>query len=126
MALARFSLTVIDCPDPLSLAAFYSALTGLEIEPQDDVAPGDVTGADLMNGDHPTLHFQKVEHYVAPTWPDGPVPQQFHLDFEVKDLDAAEQHALSIGATKANVQPGEKFRVFLDPVGHPFCLCKWS
>jgi predicted enzyme related to lactoylglutathione lyase len=126
MALAHFSLVVIDCPDPLSLAAFYSSLTGLEIEPQDGVAPDDVTGADLMNGDHPTIHFQKVEQYVAPTWPDGPIPQQFHIDFEVEDLDTAEQHALAIGATKAAGEPGGKFRVFLDPVGHPFCLCKWS
>jgi hypothetical protein len=29
---------------------------------------------------------------------------------------------LTIGARKAEVQPGETFRVFLDPVGHPFCL----
>lgn len=126
MALAHFSLTVIDCPDPLGLAGFYSALTGLEIEPQGDTAPQDVTGADLMNGDRPSLHFQKVEQYVAPTWPRGPIPQQFHIDFEVEDLDAAEQHALSIGAIKADIQPGEKFRVFLDPAGHPFCLCKWG
>ncbi|MEK6439682.1 VOC family protein [Pseudonocardia sp. T1-2H] len=29
---------------------------------------------------------------------------------------------LTIGARKAEVQPGETFQVFLDPVGHPFCL----
>jgi hypothetical protein len=31
---------------------------------------------------------------------------------------------LARGATKADVQPGTTFRVFLDPAGHPFCLCK--
>ena len=56
------------------------------------------------------------------TWPEGPVPQQLHLDFGVVDLDAGEAHALSLGATKAGFQPGTTFRVFLDPVGHPFCL----
>ncbi|WP_346434207.1 VOC family protein [Phytohabitans maris] len=29
----------------------------------------------------------------------------------------------SIGATKHPHQPGTSFRVFLDPAGHPFCLC---
>ena len=43
---------------------------------------------------------------------------------DVPDLDAAEQAVLAIGATKAEHQPGESFRVFLDPAGHPFCLVK--
>ena len=46
-----------------------------------------------------------------------------HLDIMVRDLDAAETEALKIGATKPEQQPGTTFRVFLDPVGHPFCLC---
>ena len=50
------------------------------------------------------------------------MPQQLHLDFYVADLDAGEEHALSLGATKAEFQPGTSFRVYLDPVGHPFCL----
>jgi hypothetical protein len=50
------------------------------------------------------------------------VPQQLHLDFDVDDLDASEAVALSLGASKPDFQPGETFRVFLDPVGHPFCL----
>jgi hypothetical protein len=40
----------------------------------------------------------------------------------VDDLDDAEELALSLGARKTSFQPGETFRVFLDPVGHPFCL----
>jgi hypothetical protein len=51
------------------------------------------------------------------------VPQQFHLDFVVDDLDEAEAAVLELGATKADFQPGKTFRVFLDPVGHPFCFC---
>ncbi len=124
MALPRFSQAVIDCPDPLRLAAFYSALTGLEVEPLSGFPPEEVTGIDLLNDGQPTLRFQTVEEYVPPTWPKGSVPQQFHIDFEVEDLDEAEQHALSVGAVKADFQPGETFRVFLDPVGHPFCLFK--
>jgi hypothetical protein len=63
-----------------------------------------------------------VPAFVAPTWPEGPVPQQLHLDFDVDDLDASEGGALSLGASKPDFQPSETFRVFLDPVGHPFCL----
>ena len=45
-----------------------------------------------------------------------------HMDFEVRDLEAQVEHALSLGATLAEFQPQEKVRVLLDPVGHPFCL----
>jgi hypothetical protein len=46
-----------------------------------------------------------------------------HLDVIVDDLDEAEAAVLELGATKAEHQPGTTFRVFLDPAGHPFCLC---
>jgi predicted enzyme related to lactoylglutathione lyase len=45
-----------------------------------------------------------------------------HLDFHVRDLDAGVQRAIGLGATLAPEQPGEGWRVMLDPVGHPFCL----
>ena len=57
-------------------------------------------------------------------WPGSEAPQQLHLDFDVPDLDAAEAEVLALGARKAEVQPGRDFRVFLDPVGHPFCLVR--
>lgn len=118
----RFSVVALDCPDPLELAGFYARLTGLEVEPLGDFPAQDVTWIELLNEGQPTIGFQRVSSYVAPTWPQGPVPQQLHLDFAVDDLDASEQTALSMGATKVDFQPGETFRVFLDPVGHPFCL----
>ncbi len=118
----RLRLTALDCPDPLALADFYSQLTGLDVEPLGDFSPDDVDWIELLNGDAPTLAFQKIDNYVAPIWPIGLVPQQLHLDFLVDDLDAAEQHALAIGAMKHEVQPGTSFRVYLDPVGHPFCF----
>ena len=118
----RIGLTALDCPDPLALADFYSKLTGLEVEPLGDFRPEDVTWIELLNEGRPTLGFQKIDGYVAPTWPEGPVPQQLHVDFFVEDLDRAEAHAMEVGAAKAAYQPGDTFRVYLDPVGHPFCL----
>jgi hypothetical protein len=122
MAQIRFNVTALDCPEPLELAGFYAQLTGLDVGPLDDVAPEDVSWIELLNVGKPTLGFQKVASFVAPTWPEGPVPQQLHLDFAVDDLDVAEAFALSLGARKTSFQPGVTFRVFLDLVGHPFCL----
>jgi hypothetical protein len=41
------------------------------------------------------------------------------------DLDAAEAKVIAIGATKLP-GGGEKFRVYADPAGHPFCLCVYD
>ena len=60
---------------------------------------------------------------TAPDWPGQAVPQQMHLDVIVEDLDAGEAAVLELGATKHDHQPGKTFRMFLDPAGHPFCLC---
>ena len=46
-----------------------------------------------------------------------------HLDVVVEDLDTAEREVVALGATRSEHQPGATFRVFLDPAGHPFCLC---
>ncbi len=47
---------------------------------------------------------------------------QLHLDLQVDDLELAAEHATQAGATLADFQPQDDVRVFLDPVGHPFCL----
>ncbi|MFZ0767893.1 MAG: VOC family protein [Acidimicrobiales bacterium] len=119
-----FTVPALDCPDAIALAQFYADLTGLEVEPLGDVAPEDVGWIEVLDHGQRKIAFQKIPSYVAPTWPEGPVPQQLHLDFDVSNLDEGEAHALSVGATKAEYQPASTFfRVFLDPVGHPFCLC---
>lgn len=46
-----------------------------------------------------------------------------HLDVIVDNLDAGETEVLALGGTRHDHQPGTTFRVFLDPAGHPFCLC---
>ena len=117
-----FRVVALDCPEPLALADFYSRLSGLAVEPLGDVAPADVTWIELLNGEQPTIAFQKVDSFVAPQWPTGAIPQQLHIDFDVADLDAGEEFVLSLGASKAEFQPGSTFRVYLDPAGHPFCL----
>ena len=123
MPIATYSLTALDCPDPLALAGFYSQITGWPIEPQKHAhwAQLDAGGAGA------TLAFQKIEEgeYRPPEWPGQDHPQRAHFDFDVPDLDAGERAVLEIGARKHDLQPRpDSFRVFLDPVGHPFCLVK--
>jgi predicted enzyme related to lactoylglutathione lyase len=117
MPIARFPSLVLDCDDPGRLATFYGTLLDWKVS-------DDGGWAEVRNeaGDQ-CICFQKVEGYRAPQWPGQDVPQQMHLDVMVLDLDDAEAAVLAIGATKAEHQPGTTFRVFLDPAGHPFCLC---
>jgi predicted enzyme related to lactoylglutathione lyase len=117
MAIARFPSTAIDCPDPVALATFYGALLDWKVV-QD--APD---WAEVRADYGQCIGFQQVEGYAAPTWPSQDRPQQMHLDVIVDDLDAGETAVLELGATKHEHQPGTTFRVFLDPAGHPFCLC---
>lgn len=115
MAIARFPSIVIDCPDPAALATFYGSVLGWKAEVSEGWAE--------LRADDQCICFQQVEGYRPPAWPGQQVPQQFHIDVQVEDLDAAEAAVLGLGATKHDHQPGTTFRVFLDPAGHPFCLC---
>jgi catechol 2,3-dioxygenase-like lactoylglutathione lyase family enzyme len=111
--------TVLDSPDARALADFYHRLLGWTVG-QDE--PDWVTLRAPNGGSG--LSFQTEAAYVRPTWPAGPDDQQMmtHLDIEVDDLDAAGAHAVTAGATLAEYQPQDDVRVYLDPVGHPFCL----
>jgi predicted enzyme related to lactoylglutathione lyase len=117
MAIARFPVVVLDCPDPQTLAEFYGALLDWKVEQSND----DWWSLRAEHGD--SLGFQKVDGFTPPRWPGQDLPQQMHLDVVVDDLDLAETAVLELGATKHEHQPGTTFRVFLDPAGHPFCLC---
>jgi hypothetical protein len=123
MAIAHHVYTVVDCAHPASLARFYSELTGWEVAPFDE-AEEVVEWVDLFNNGQRVMAFQKVANYTAPNWPEGAIPQQLHFDFHVLDLDEGENKILAIGASKHEVQPGQMFRVYLDPEGHPLCLVK--
>jgi predicted enzyme related to lactoylglutathione lyase len=116
MAIARFPTIVLDCPDPAALATFYGEMLDWKAEASDG-------WVDIRADYGQCISFQQVENYRAPVWPDQEVPQQMHLDVVVDDLDEAEAAVLALGATKHATQPGTTFRVFLDPAGHPFCLC---
>ena len=106
---------VIDAPDAHALARFYADLLGMEVkgEPGDDWV--------VVTGQGHRLAFQQAPDLVPPEWPDPGRPQQFHLDVRVADIEEAESEALALGARTLPGGGGD-FRVYADPVGHPFCL----
>ena len=78
--LIRLSLTTVNAPDAIALARFYAEITG-------GVAKGDEYWA-LVEGPNGDIGFQQIDDYRPPTWPDGEVGMQMHLEFFVDDLEA--------------------------------------
>lgn len=112
---------IIDCPDPMRLAAFYSEVIGRS------VMEGGSEDFALIPLGQVDLAFQRVEDYRAPRWPEDEHPKQYHLDFEVDFIEAEQRRVIELGATlqKNSIGPdGYGWQVYTDPVGHPFCLCR--
>ncbi len=116
-ALATLAAITLDCSDPKKLSDFYAqALDWKVIWSDENVAY-------LQGEEGIRLGFQRVDSYNPPRWPSQDVPQQSHLDLSVPDVSAAEAEMVKLGATVAEEQPGgDRWRVLLDPEGHPFCL----
>ncbi|MDA1358315.1 VOC family protein [Glycomyces luteolus] len=111
---------IIDCPDTMKLAAFYAEVTGRAVKDDSDEDWAGIAFGEIE------LAFQRVDEFVPPSWPTSEHPKQFHLDFEVDDIESEERRVVNLGATllKDNIGPeGYGWRVYTDPVGHPFCLC---
>jgi Glyoxalase-like domain len=115
----------LDCPEPVALAEFYRRLLGWADPPRrspDDPGSGDWAVLIPRHGG-PRLAFQRSDAAVTP-WPGG---ARAHLDVAVPDLAAAHPHLVACGARPLTGTPAEEahpddlFRVYADPVGHPFC-----
>ncbi|MFJ2260886.1 VOC family protein [Streptomyces sp. NPDC087844] len=122
MAIATYSLVALDCPDPPALAQFYASVLGGEVSRYSD------DWYDLHAPGGHRISFQRAPDHRPPDWPsaDGG-SQQLHLDFDVPDMDEAEAQVLALGATPLDLddEGGRRgFRVYADPAGHPFCLCR--
>lgn len=126
---------VLDSTDARRLAEFYRQLLGLRYRPGDGppaTGEPDPMGQDwlvLLDADGSTrVAFQQVDKLPEATWPEGPVPQQLHLDLTVPttaDLDIQHERALALGARLLDDRsddPEEPLRVYADPAGHPFCI----
>lgn len=107
----RVAAVSLDCSDTQQLADFYVALLGArQLWAKESSAGVEVAGLALV--------MQRVEAYQPPVWPGRAV---VHLDLTADDVDAATERAVALGATTVE-QPDPRWRVLLDPAGHPFCL----
>lgn len=113
---ATLKMVSIDSLEAGLDAAFWSAALGWEI-----IASGE--GYAMLAGPDQALGFGTVPDYEPPEWPNPHGTKQFHLDLAVEDLSAAEERLVELGASRPEDQPGgDRWRVLLDPSGHPFCL----
>lgn len=120
---------VLDCMDARALAEFYRELLDLRYRPGDEPpAQADWLVLQGEDGGVRRIAFQQVEALPEATWPEGPVPQQLHLDLmvgSIADLDVHHERALSLGARlllDRYDDPEEPLYVYADPAGHPFCI----
>lgn len=108
-------MITLDCAQVRPLAEFWSALLGWDISHvQDEYA--------MLSGPGVALGIGQVDDYRAPGWPNRAGSKQFHFDLACEDIAATEARAVELGAVVPDEQPGETWRVVLDPAGHPFCL----
>ncbi|MGW4275903.1 VOC family protein [Streptomyces seoulensis] len=113
----RYAAVTFDCPDPAELARFYSEMLDLPVAYESD------DFVFLSREGAPGLGFSRVAGHRPPTWPDPAVEKRAHLEIGVADLDKAEAHLLTRGATRPAHQPSpDRWRVLLDPSGQPFCI----
>ncbi|MGW2659175.1 VOC family protein [Streptomyces sp. NPDC001478] len=122
MPVATYCLVALDCPDPEALAGFYQGVLGGEVTRENE------DWYDLRVPGGARLAFQRAPGHRPPEWPRADAnSQQEHLDFTVTDMEAAQREVLALGATPLDVDDrggARGFRVFADPAGHPFCLCR--
>lgn len=117
MSETRLAMVTIDCADPAAETTFWSAVLGWEVAYSDE-------NYGMLSGPSNAVGFGRVEGFEPPAWPNENGSKQFHLDLACTDIAATEARCLELGATVAEPQGGDGWRVLIDPAGHPFCLTK--
>ena len=109
----RFVGVSLDCGDPAALADFYLQLLGGRVLWTRPTSSAVQTPGVL-------LIAQRVAGYRPPLWPGASV---VHLDLTAGEhLEEPTGRAIAFGARLADHQPDPRWRVLLDPAGHPFCI----
>ena len=105
--------TVIDCADPTTLAPFWRALLGYEVESWSD---GWV--AILPEGGGPKISFQRVPESKSGK-------NRLHIDLQTRDVPGEVSRAERLGAQVLypSEDPDDVFVTMADPEGSEFCVC---
>ncbi|MFJ2606314.1 VOC family protein [Streptomyces sp. NPDC091279] len=122
MGLIQAAVLVLDCAEPLELAAFYSELIEGEVRPE----PGG-TRVELIGTQGTRITFQLDLNAVAPSWPRPDDSQQAHLELLAapEDLDEVERLIVGRGGRPLETRADHgrtDDRLYADPAGHPFSV----
>jgi Glyoxalase-like domain len=111
-SIAQFVGVSLDCADPHLLADFYLKLLGGQMLWRSADSAGIRVPGVVLAMHHVDGH--------RPAWPGSSV---VHLDLTTgEEVEHAAARAVEIGAVLAQDQPDPRWRVLLDPAGHPFCI----
>ncbi|MEV7425886.1 VOC family protein [Streptomyces sp. NPDC091212] len=122
MTVAKISVLVLDCAEPVELAEFYSSFLDAEIR----VGP-DPDFLEIIGNAGVHLAVRRDHGYAPASWPRPESSQQAHLRILVSrgEIDEAERELIALGArpldTKDNGGPRDT-RLYSDPAGHSFTL----
>lgn len=121
----KLGCVTLDSCDAEKHADFYQKLLGWTIRFTNTDGGLKFVGIKSEDNDM-ILLFQEDDAYIKPVWPaeESQQQQMMHLDFFTEDLEKDVAHAIACGATPADTQYSDKWRVLLDPAGHPFCIEK--
>ena len=113
----RVAAVSLDCGDHEELARFYTdLLAGTLLWTRDKSAAVEAGGVVLV--------MQHIADYRPPAWPGTSV---IHLDLNGDaQVGELERHAVGLGARPVQPQPDSRWRVLLDPAGHPFCITPFT
>lgn len=116
MALGRIRTVIVNTTRPPELAAFWSALLGVDVAVDDPTAGIIWLRPDTEGGTN--LGFQRVDHPRSGR-------TETHVDVAVDDLDDAQRRIEQLGGRVVSINrlaDGFEWRVVTDLDGNEFCI----
>ena len=121
----KVGAVTFDAKDPEELAEFYQKLLGWK-KMHNNTEDGNFIIVYSEDEKGPMLLFQEDPDYEPPVWPSekGRQMTMVHIDIHVTrdEYEKTIRHAISCGAVPAKTQFSDKWKVMIDPAGHPFCI----
>jgi predicted enzyme related to lactoylglutathione lyase len=115
----KHRVVVFDAADMDAESSFWASVVGGTVEK-------DAVWHMIFVGSAPVLAVQGAPDHQPPAWPGGAQQQQVHHDLWVEDHQSAHDEVVRLGArilAPTSAEGRERWAVYADPAGHPFCLC---
>jgi len=118
----KLGCVTLNSPDAEEHADFYQRMLGWSIRFSNE--DGGTKFVGLVNENGMCLLFQEIDDFVRPVYPNKPGEPQStaHIDFHTDDIEKDVSTAIAYGAELSEVQYSDKWKVMIDPMGHPFCI----